>query len=776
MSAADQDAAAQMFVDQDMGEYSPPTFVAPGDEAFTLSHEGGEHEAFEDLARQALIYHGYIGCSPVLPTVAVSLRTLASYHQIHRICPRFGIQAQCKLLCHLHDTPYRPYLNVQLTIAYDVYLDILGRVNCQMKKALGRDTDNWRMLNSCPACFYRLEDEPALDFDWLVSIDGNNSLKRWDTSTYGVSPRVDTRRARSDYWLDDDYVDRFKYEVSSRDLASTDPDVPTSFTCVERWRNAGPEQRKRMFSMFHETGIFITSCRHRFVLLACNMVKSGELAKYPLAIISKLISVYGKNGGCAYDIGCAFSTTLRNSSLGPQSEDLKLRMMVGAFHGHAHNRMCQLDWHPQYIQGTGHTEGEGCEHIFAASNELARSTRHATSFHRHQAVEQHFAFWDADKYAALSKYLRVHFEEAVRAISTLASELDVIKKEYNLIDDDFVRFHADERSYLENLKQPAVRDQLLIRYVQILDELEAYRAEWDAAREVANNALTEVPVGNLEELSIAIKRSRLRVDTSYAKLQYAETHTSNVEMRLGIQPRWEIGGEEYKRYKAEATMVKYRAALDELERLVVMRLFELSKIAMSGTGYKLRQQIGKALQRRSETIRNAIIRYNTQAAALNPPRPPISWKDIAEYSFLGEFDLLRHSRADVRDNDWAKPAFRQATVKFFKLQRAREELKRVSVEVRRLQTSIHDEEAHIAKITDELLVSNHPLASELKRQHRSRHAINELHLHRLDQITRHPQYVGSRGVGVTCSKVNFVKLVQRNTLTWQHWVMKKIIH
>ncbi|KAI6011388.1 hypothetical protein PISMIDRAFT_55938, partial [Pisolithus microcarpus 441] len=692
----------------------------------------------------ALIYHGYIGCSPVLPTVAVSLRTLASYHQIHRICPRFGIQAQCKLLCHLHDTPYRPYLNVQLTIAYDVYLDILGRVNCQMKKALGRDTDNWRMLNSCPACFYRLEDEPALDFDWLVSIDGNNSLKRWDTSTYGVSPRVDTRRARSDYWLDDDYVDRFKYEVSSRtnrdsdtdnwqDLASTDPDVPTSFTCVERWRNAGPEQRKRMFSMFHETGIFITSCRHRFVLLACNMVKSGELAKYPLAIISKLISVYGKNGGCAYDIGCAFSTTLRNSSLGPQSEDLKLRMMVGAFHGHAHNRMCQLDWHPQYIQGTGHTEGEGCEHIFAASNELARSTRHATSFHRHQAVEQHFAFWDADKYAALSKYLRVHFEEAVRAISTLASELDVIKKEYNLIDDDFVRFHADERSYLENLKQPAVRDQLLIRY-------------WDAAREVANNALTEVPVGNLEELSIAIKRSRLRVDTSYVKLQYAETHTSNVEMRLGIQPRWEIGGEEYKRYKAEATMVKYRAALDELERLVVMRLFELSKIAMSA-GYKLRQQIGKALQRRSETIRNAIIRYNTQAAALNPPRPPISWKDIAEYSFLGEFDLLRHSRADVRDNDWAKPAFRQATVKFFKLQRAREELKRVSVEVRRLQTSIHDEEAHIAKITDELLVSNHPLASELKRQHRSRHAINELHLHRLDQITRHPQYVGSRGVG-----------------------------
>jgi hypothetical protein len=51
---------------------------------------------------------------------------------------------------------------------------------------------------------------------------------------------------------------------------------------------------------------------------------------------------------------------------------------------------------------TGHTEGEGCEHIFSSSNELARGTCHATPFHRHQAIEQHFAFWDDDKYAALS--------------------------------------------------------------------------------------------------------------------------------------------------------------------------------------------------------------------------------------------------------------------------------------------------------------------------------------------------------------------------------------
>lgn len=62
------------------------------------------------------------------------------------------------------------------------------------------------------------------------------------------------------------------------------------------------------------------------------------------------------------------------------------------------------------------------------------------------------------------------------------------------------------------------------------------------------------------------------------------------------------------------------------------------------------------------------------AQALNPPRPKISWKDITDYSFLGEFDLLRYSREDVWSNDWTKPAYREATTKFFKLQRAHEEI------------------------------------------------------------------------------------------------------
>lgn len=78
--------------------------------------------------------------------------------------------------------------------------------------------------------------------------------------------------------------------------------------------------------------------------------------------------------------------------------------------------------------------------------------------------------------------------------------------------------------------------------------------------------------------------ARVRADSAYRKLQHAEALVAHLQAVLGIQVRWEIGGPEYNRWKEEANLMKYRAAIDELERLVVMRLFELSKLGMSGTG------------------------------------------------------------------------------------------------------------------------------------------------------------------------------------------------
>ncbi|KAG1884167.1 hypothetical protein F4604DRAFT_1920018 [Suillus subluteus] len=588
---------------------------------------------------------------------------------------------------------------MQFSDAYNVYLEIAHRVDSLINEVLGRNTPNWNLLNSCPCCFYKLEDEENLAFEWLLK----------------------ARKFRTDYWLDRTTVDRFKNDVRGQLNTTTNNDdwqdveppnqsVP-SFACVDWWQNAGPEQHKRMFAIFDESGIFIAACRHQFVLLACDMVKSGELTKYPLAIIDRLLTVYGQNGACAYDIGCAFAKTLANSTLGQRAGSLNLQMMVGAFHGHAHNRRCQLDWHPMYIEGTGHTEGEGCEHIFSSSNELARSTRHANRFHRHQSIEQHFGFWDDDKYAALT-------------------ELSAIKDALNLTDTDFIRFHAQEREYLDGLKETPVKDYLSIRYINVLDELGECRWEWDLAQEGANRSLVEIHPGNLNEMHIALNQACVRVDSAYSKLQNTEGLAAHLEIQL------------------EASLLKYRSALDELERLVVMHLFELSKLSLSGTGYKLRQQISKALQRRSDAIRNIINRYNTQAVASDPPRPKLAWKDIVEYSFLGKFDLLRPSRTDIRKHNWMVPAHHEATVKYFKLQRAHEEIQRLNVEVRRLHTSIQDEEVKTAATIHRLLETDHVLAVEPKNHYQARAAVNAVHLFRLDQLESQCAFSGRRGIGI----------------------------
>ena len=41
----------------------------------------------------------------------------------------------------------------------------------------------------------------------------------------------------------------------------------------------------------------------------------------------------GRKISCAYDMGCAFGTTLDNSSLGDYAKANQFRLMVGSFHG-----------------------------------------------------------------------------------------------------------------------------------------------------------------------------------------------------------------------------------------------------------------------------------------------------------------------------------------------------------------------------------------------------------------------------------------------------------
>jgi hypothetical protein len=114
------------------------------------------------------------------------------------------------------------------------------------------------------------------------------TLANWQSS--------DTRQfTESNYLLPHTYVDMFATEIQSS-MASRDDHVsddsneagdddtqaahtlnPISKDCSKNWKAAASDEKKRMWAIFDETGIFVAACRHGLILWYTDMVKSGEL-------------------------------------------------------------------------------------------------------------------------------------------------------------------------------------------------------------------------------------------------------------------------------------------------------------------------------------------------------------------------------------------------------------------------------------------------------------------------------------------------------------------
>ena len=145
--------------------------------------------------------------------------------------------------------------------------------------------------------------------------------------------------------------------------------------------------------------------------------------------------------------------------------------------------------------------------------------------------------------------------------------------------------------------------------------------------------------------------------------------------------------------------------------------------------------------------------YNIAAQALVPPRPPLSWDEVVEYAFLADFDLLSDTRTDVRLKIWAKPASRVLIDQHFKMERAREEIAWLNVEIPRLTTYIHDEEAFLLQQEELLSASDPPLSRHLH-QHRLKFIrSNDLHIRRLNKLASLSAFSGTIEPGISIEVV-----------------------
>lgn len=165
-------------------------------------------------------------------------------------------------------------------------------------------------------------------------------------------------------------------------------------------------------------------------------------------------------------------------------------------------------------------------------------------------------------------------------------------------------------------------------------------------------------------------------------------------------------------------------------------------------GYALRKHIGKSLSTRSPAIRTALEHYNTAAKALSPPRRTLEWKDVVEYTFLADFDLLRDTRQDISQRPWATPAGRLAMDTYFKMCRAREEIERLNVEIRRVATYLRDEDRFLSDCEVQVRDFDPALAHQIYLHRMERGRFNILHARRLIEISRLGGFTGSISPGI----------------------------
>lgn len=99
-----------------------------------------------------------------------------------------------------------------------------------------------------------------------------------------------------------------------------------------------------------------------------------------------------------------------------------------------------------------------------------------------------------------------------------------------------------------------------------------------------------------------------------------------------------------------------------------------------------------------------------------------------ECTFLADFDLLRDCRQDIRSQQWTTPEAKAATRAFFKISRAREEIHRLNVEVRRLRTWVVDEEEALEAAVSETAASDPPLSHDIAERLRRCQRRTEVHV------------------------------------------------
>ncbi|KAG1883627.1 hypothetical protein F4604DRAFT_1878911 [Suillus subluteus] len=356
-----------------------------------------------------------------------------------------------------------------------------------------------------------------------------------------------------DYFIPEAAVELFKDDVRNWP-SQRSPDQRMG--CAENWTAARSVEEAKV-SFFQQTGIFIMACRHGLVECIVEMKRSGKLAKYGLTAVNRLLDSCGSFQGLGHDIGCTSRKTIPASSIGAKAEQSNL-IVAFCFKRNVVVQLIQM-----MIQG---------------------------------------------------RLLHNNYVQALRIINEYMPLLDAFKTHTSFSDEDFVQWKAEESEFLTDLLLESPSDAFAVAYVEELEKLRCAEAKYGSVTSVP--FLTYTPASFMQSgLNAATRDSSRAIEAELAsalrRLQLQMNVVDDFERCHGINEHWVSSDPWYIQAHKYCSQCRFTRVIEELEGLVVQRLFELSKANLSGTGYKMHKHISKAITRRSGAIQTALEKYNT---------------------------------------------------------------------------------------------------------------------------------------------------------------------
>ncbi|KAG1739621.1 hypothetical protein EDD22DRAFT_982276 [Suillus occidentalis] len=618
---------------------------------------------------EALILNSYIGVTPQSPSIAISLHTLKLYSRICLQKLSFSAEAFTKM-------PYCRRYQTSLVGTFDVYNIILHQVELQVSEALGQNSPNWHVLNAFG-----------------------------DTCMFDL-----------DFFLSHDYVNLFADEVSSSQAPSSQApaeqnalqlqvDENREKPCMENWKAAADEAKKKMWGIFEETGIFACACHHGMMLWIVDMVCSGELY-YPLSIMNKALDVLSPQLLIRYDVRCKLATTIKTTSLATKFNESDSRLCIDAFHGYTHNYACQDKNHPNIIQGMGLEDFSTMERIFSSSNQLAPIIHYASVYNCHFFIDMFFKQWDEDKYTNIGNMLYNNYCQALNIIERKTIEFEHMKLTLGITDENIEEWQKQQSAYLETLGKEAEWDMHAMTYTEA------------AAQNALVSFLNAIPA----DYQFVLTSTVTSTDPTYA-INLISQEVVAMEVKMGITRRWEPSDSKYAETMKYMATWKYHC-------------------------YRMRTHIAKALQTRCKAIQTKVKEYNAAASVLEPPAPSLDWSHVSHYGFLDEFMLLRETCQDVQMNQWTHPEVRELMCQSLHIKRAHEEVYCCNIELCRLHSSIAAENCHFEATLQCLKNKNSTLYYSVKEFAMCRIRINSHNLAHIFQTFGLAGFTGDKTVGV----------------------------